>query len=238
MTFLRSTNRWLLKGCEGVLIFLILAMVFMGFGQVVLRKLGVQSLSKLLTAIPIILQHFVLWVAVLGAAIATSRRKHIKIDILAQVLSEARQKWLYAAADTGGVVICFLLTKGGMAFFRIADDEAFVWRSALVIGFGIIELQFIMNLLGLFFPERPANGSSSDESGEDESGQDEEPEDSEPAKVDSPKPEPREEANPEEKETDKKAPAPEAPVEKIDDQGTGNEKEKTKKEEQGEEEKA
>ncbi|MDA0842215.1 MAG: TRAP transporter small permease subunit [Planctomycetota bacterium] len=167
MTFLRSTNRWVLKGCETLLIFLILSMVFLGFGQVVLRKLGVHSLSKLLTEIPSILQHFVLWVAVLGAAIATSRRKHIKIDILAQVLPKGRQMWLYAVTDFSGLIICILLTKGGLSFFKIAEGEAFVWRSALVIGFGIIGLQFLVNLLGAFFPERPADDSIETDSDEE-----------------------------------------------------------------------
>jgi len=218
MTFLRSTNRWLLKGCEALLIFLILSMVFLGFGQVVLRKLGVQSLSKLLTEIPSILQHFVLWVAVLGAAIATSRRKHIKIDILAQVLSEARQRWLYAAADASGLIICVLLTKGGLAFFKIADDEAFVWRSALVIGFGIIGLQFLVNLLGAFFPEKPADDSNEAESGNEEVESDEETDEPEqqPVEVGSKEPNVEEITKPSE-ETAKEEPETEKPEKRNDD---------------------
>jgi len=218
MTFLRSTNRWLLKGCEALLIFLILSMVFLGFGQVVLRKLGVQSLAKLLTEIPSILQHSVLWVAVLGAAIATSRRKHIKIDILAQVLSVARQKWLYAVADFSGLIICLLLAKGGLAFFKIADDEAFVWRSALVIGFGIIALQFLVNLLGAFFPEKPAEDLSDKDSDREEPEPDEETEESEqqPAEADSKDPKAEEITKPSE-ETAKEEPETEKLEKKNDD---------------------
>lgn len=157
MRILRATNRWLLRAIEGLLVVLILALVLMGFGQVVLR-----FFDRGFTAINTILQLSVLWIAFLGAALATYRRKHIKIDILTQVLPDRLQRWPQLAISLIGLLLSIVLCIGGASYLRMLAGQAWslernpVWKGSFAIGFGLIALQFAFLLLEGLFPEKPA----------------------------------------------------------------------------------
>jgi TRAP-type C4-dicarboxylate transport system permease small subunit len=153
MKVVRACNGWLLKGVEAILILLILAIVVMGFGQVVLRKLFDKGFSE----VNVILQFSVLWVAFLGATLATHRQKHIKIDVLTPVFPDRAKPWLLAAVNLAGLGLCAVLFRGAWSYFRqfaqgewdVASNP--VWYASLVVGFGLVGLEFLICLLELVF---------------------------------------------------------------------------------------
>lgn len=162
MKALRACNGWLLQGVQAILIFLILAMVVMGFGQVVLRKLFDKGFPE----VNVILQFSVLWVAFLGAALATHRQKHIKIDALTPVFPDRAKPWLLGLVNLVGIGLCGVLFRGAWDFFRQFGQDEWtvannpVWYASLVVGFGLVGLEFLVCLLELIFPAKPGPNES------------------------------------------------------------------------------
>ena len=162
MRSLRTLNQWLLKGVEAVLIILILGMVFLGFGQVVLRKFFDKSFSNIFTLI----QFSVIWIAFLGAVLATQRQNHIKIDILAQVISEKFNRWLLAVVNLAGIVMCVVLAKGGLTYLRTVTSEEWamddnpIWNASFLIGFGLITVEFAFGFLEVITGPLPEDGKA------------------------------------------------------------------------------
>ena len=155
MRHVRTVNRWMLKGLEILLVVLILSMVLAGFGQVVMRKL----FDKGFPAINTLLQLSVLWIAFLGATLATYRQKHIRIDILAQVLPPQANRWLLGVTNLVGIGLCLVLCKGGIDYFRELTEPEWsltsnpIVNASFMVGFGLIALEFALSLLDVLFPE-------------------------------------------------------------------------------------
>jgi len=157
MRILRAANRYLLRGIEGLLVVLILALVLMGFGQVLLR-----FFDRGFAAINTVLQLSVLWIAFLGAALATCRRKHIKIDILTQVLPERLHRWPQLVISLTGLLLSIVLCIGGAGYLQMLSGQAWsleknpLWKGSFAIGFGLIALQFVFLLAEGILPEKAA----------------------------------------------------------------------------------
>ena len=81
MRTLKQLDEWLAKAESGVLVFLLFLMVFLAFGQVILRNF----LSSGLLWTDLFLRQMVLWVGFLGASLAVRERRHISIDVSAPV---------------------------------------------------------------------------------------------------------------------------------------------------------
>ena len=78
MKVLRAFDRWLAR-TEGIALVLFLgAMVGVSFLQVILRNVFQSGID----GADVLLRHGVLWVALLGASLATRQARHIRIDII------------------------------------------------------------------------------------------------------------------------------------------------------------
>jgi TRAP-type C4-dicarboxylate transport system permease small subunit len=108
----------LLASAEAALMVALLAvMVFLAFGQVVLRHFG----AGLLWA-ETVLKHSVLWTGFLGAALAARAEKHFAWEA-AHVGAPARLKpWLRLLASAAAAVVTALLFKA--AWVYCADERA------------------------------------------------------------------------------------------------------------------
>jgi TRAP-type C4-dicarboxylate transport system permease small subunit len=135
-----------------VLIFLLLVMLFMAFGQVVLRNVFTGGIVWG----DILLRHLVLWIGFLGAALATSGERHINIDILTRYLSERLKRVVAALSNVFAAVVCYLLFQASLTFieFEIANNnttfaEIPSWYVQIIIpvGYGLVAFHFIVRAI-------------------------------------------------------------------------------------------
>jgi len=152
MKILKSIESVLNKIEGAVLIFLLLVMLFMAFGQVVLRNLSTGGIVWG----DILLRHLVLWIGFLGAALATSGERHITIDILTRYLSDRFKGVVATVSNVFAAVICFLLFRASLTFieFEISNNNTVFseipsWYAQIIIpvGYGLLTFHFIVRAI-------------------------------------------------------------------------------------------
>jgi TRAP-type C4-dicarboxylate transport system permease small subunit len=152
MKTLKTVDSILNKIEGAVLIFLLLVMLFMAFGQVVLRNF----FSGGIVWGDILLRHLVLWIGFLGAALATSGERHINIDILTRYLPERLKGTVATLSNIFAAVICFLLFRASLTFleFEIANNNTVFaeipsWYAQIIIpvGYGLLAFHFIVRAI-------------------------------------------------------------------------------------------
>jgi TRAP-type C4-dicarboxylate transport system permease small subunit len=139
---------WLFDKLEYlVLVFLLTVMVGLAFLQIFLR---IFFATGILCGDPL-LRHLVLWVALLGAAIATKEGRHINIDVVSRVLPDRGKVAIQALTDLFSTCVCVFLIQASLKFIRDefqAGVLAFLniptWAVAVIfpIAFGLIALRF------------------------------------------------------------------------------------------------
>jgi len=150
---------------SGLMTTLMVAMVLMAFGQIVLRNIFEVSI---LWADPF-LRHLVLWTGMLGAALATRDDRHIKIDILPQLLPPRGKAILATLTNLFSAVICAFLVRAAVRFVRdemefggpvFLDIPAWIVQLILPVAFVIISIRFLVHAVrsarSILQPEEPA----------------------------------------------------------------------------------
>ena len=137
---------------ETVLVTILLTlMILAAFSQIVLRNFFASGIDWG----DALVRYLVVWVAFIGAAIATREGKHITIDVLSRWLTGRGSIAVQALACFLSAVICGLLTlaaikfiwfeaqMGGTAFFTLP-----VWVPELIlpVTFGLMTLRFVMGM--------------------------------------------------------------------------------------------
>ncbi|MBN1397553.1 MAG: TRAP transporter small permease [Bacteroidetes bacterium] len=149
MKILKSVDSFLNKIEGALLVFLLLVMLFMAFGQVVLRNF----FSGGIVWGDILLRHLVLWIGFLGAALATSSERHLNIDILTRYLPERLKGAVATLSNIFAAAICCLLLCASLTFieFEISNnntvfEEIPSWYAQIIIpvGFGLLTFHFII----------------------------------------------------------------------------------------------
>ena len=140
---------------DGALILALLAMLAMALLQIILRNffdsgfLWAESFLRIL----------VLWVAMLGAMVATREQNHISIDLLSRLLPENLYGPLRLLTQLFSAAVCITAAYYSVDYIRYEYEDgtiAFaavpVWvcQSILPIGFGVMGLRFLLAML----PER------------------------------------------------------------------------------------
>ena len=101
---------------EKILITLLLfSMVFISFGQVVARNLfslGFMWVDQLLRL-------EVIWVAFLGASLASEFGKHLCIDVLSHTMSGRSQKFLFVSANFMVLIVCIFFFIAAVNYINI-----------------------------------------------------------------------------------------------------------------------
>ncbi len=152
MKILKTIDSVLNKIEGALLIFLLLVMLFMAFGQVVLRNF----FSGGIVWGDILLRHLVLWIGFLGAALATSGERHINIDILTRYLPERLRRAVASLSNVFAAVICFLLFNASLTFieFEITNKNTVLaeipsWYAQIIIpvGYGLLTFHFIIRAI-------------------------------------------------------------------------------------------
>ena len=133
---------------DGLLVLLLSAMILISSIQILLRNVFDGGFAW---GDPL-LRIMVLWVALLGAMIATRNDNHISIDILTRYLSERSKRITTFISDVFTLCICVVLTYYAVQFV-MQDSEAGVtafyglpaWWFELIIplGFAVISIRYL-----------------------------------------------------------------------------------------------
>ena len=153
---------------ETVLITILLTlMILIAFSQIVLRNFFATGIDWG----DALVRYLVVWVAFIGAAVATREGKHITIDLLSRWLTGARSVAIQALSCFFSTVICGLLTVAAARFIWFEaqmGSSTFlnlpVWVPELIMPatFGLMTLRFLMGMfgeLGRMINERTRNGA-------------------------------------------------------------------------------
>ncbi len=140
----------LLNKFEGALLIFFLAVILvMAFLQVVLRN--VFSYGFLWA--DIVLRHLVLWIAFLGASLATSQERHISIDALTRFLPERAKHAARVLTNLFAAVVCYYFMTASFAFVQSEAEAGTtlsanipVWYAEVIIpvGFGLLVIHFLV----------------------------------------------------------------------------------------------
>ena len=99
---------------EVLLVCLVVAMLSLGFLQILFRNL----ISVGIVWIDPLVRHLVLWIALLGASIATREKRHITIDVLSGHVPSQHYSRLQGAVQFFSALVCFLLVLPAIRFVQ------------------------------------------------------------------------------------------------------------------------
>lgn len=128
---------------QAVLAVVLLSMVGLVFLQVVMRDVFHSGI----TWADVVGRHMVLWIAFLGAMLATRSRQHISIDLLSRLISRRARNVLRFFLDIVACIVCIVLAKA--AIVLVVDERAMqtvlfldvpLWVVQLIIPIGFIAM--------------------------------------------------------------------------------------------------
>lgn len=151
ITFLAWIDRAFAASVEALLIIFILGMVALVAAQVFLRNLFDSGIDWADLAA----RNMVLWVAFLGAMLATRSRSHIAIDVLTRFMPRIPRNALRVVLDAFSCLVALLLARAALAF--VLSEKATggvlfegmpVWIAMSIIpfGFAMISLEYAIGI--------------------------------------------------------------------------------------------
>ena len=152
MRAIKQLDEWLAKAESGFLVFLLFLMVFLAFGQVILRNF----LNSGLLWTDLFLRQLVLWVGFLGASLAVRERRHISIDVLPQFIPATYRPFVQILVNLCTGLISVFLTVAAWKFVRLEmefptilflDLPAWIFQTILPISFAVISLRYFLHVI-------------------------------------------------------------------------------------------
>ena len=132
-------------------VLILLGMTGLSFVEVVLR--GIFH-----TGLPwsnVVLRQAVLWVAMIGASLAASQKRHIKLDVLVRFLPKGGVRAAGVVVSLVSALLCGLLAHAGWVFV-VSEWEfetvvyggipAWPFQTILPAGFALLALKFLFRL--------------------------------------------------------------------------------------------
>ena len=151
-SWLGSLYRGLLKTETGILVALLLAMILLAVMQIVLRNVFGSGVIWAESFVRIT----VLWLALVGAMIASRSRQHIAVDAFIIHCSDATQRTIRRITDAFSALICLVVSyyssvfvyyefdDGGMAFSQVPN---WLCESIMPVAFFIIGSRFLISAI-------------------------------------------------------------------------------------------
>ena len=137
---------------DAALILALLVMLSMALLQIIMRNffdsgfLWAESFLRVL----------VLWIAMLGAMVATRERNHINIDLISRFAKSDLMTWVSILTHLFSALVCAVCAFDAVSYIQYEFEDgtiAFgvvpVWicQSIVPVGFGIMALRFLMALV-------------------------------------------------------------------------------------------
>jgi TRAP-type C4-dicarboxylate transport system permease small subunit len=144
--------RFLLKVETGVLVTLLLSMIIMAVVQIFMRNVFTSGILWADSFVRIA----VLWMALVGAMVASRSGKHIAIDVFIRTLNKKLQHIVKRITDGFTAIVCLLVMyysfefvkyeyeDGGLAFANIPN---WLCESIIPFAFMIIGLRYLFSAL-------------------------------------------------------------------------------------------
>jgi TRAP-type C4-dicarboxylate transport system permease small subunit len=134
---------------EGILVSLLILMIGMAAGQVVLRNFFDSGLywSDSLVRVA------VLWVALVGAMVASRDDSHIRIDLVSRLVSPAYKHWVERLTRLFTFIVLCLFTwgSGNFVYYEYVDEAiafgdvpAWILEIIMPIGGGVMAVRYLL----------------------------------------------------------------------------------------------
>lgn len=147
-----AVDRGLNAAVSVLVVVLLLGMVLLSFTQVLLRNIFGGGIAWA----DVVLRHLVLAVGMFGAVIATRQGRQISIDVISRIVGPRMRIALGWIAGFFTITISVLMARAAIVF--VASEKAFsseigsglkAWpfETVIPVGFGLIALQVVINLL-------------------------------------------------------------------------------------------
>lgn len=161
-------NRWerldeIIALVEKYLVVLLLSlMMVLSFMQIVLRNFFETGLSWG----DVLVRYLVLWVAFIGAAMATKEGRHINMEVFSRWVSDKGRAYLNGLSYLCSIFICGLLTYAAFKFIyfeaQMGSTTIFgipIWMPELIIPitFGLMTFRFALRFAATLIEQRTLN---------------------------------------------------------------------------------
>ena len=134
---------------DGILVSLLILMIGMAAGQVVLRNFFDSGLywSDSLVRVA------VLWVALVGAMVASRDDSHIRIDLVSRLVSPAYKHWVERLTRLFTFIVLCLFTWGSGNFvyyeyvdeaIAVGDVPAWMLEVIMPVGGGVMAIRYLL----------------------------------------------------------------------------------------------
>ena len=134
---------------DGILVSLLILMIGMSAGQVVLRNFFDSGLywSDSLVRVA------VLWVALVGAMVASRDDSHIRIDLVSRLVSPAYKHWVERLTRLFTFIVLCLFTwgSGNFVYYEYVDEAiafgdvpAWILEIIMPIGGGVMAVRYLL----------------------------------------------------------------------------------------------
>lgn len=134
---------------DGILVSLLILMIGMAAGQVVLRNFFDSGLywSDSLVRVA------VLWVALVGAMVASRDDSHIRIDLVSRLVSPAYKHWVERLTRLFTFIVLCLFTwgSGNFVYYEYVDEAiafgdvpAWMLEVIMPVGGGVMAIRYLL----------------------------------------------------------------------------------------------
>jgi TRAP-type C4-dicarboxylate transport system permease small subunit len=106
------------------------------------------------------IRHIVLWIAFIGAGVATRSKSHVRIDVLTHLVKGNARKYLDGVVDLFSCAVCVILMAASCQFvwieFQSQGHSSFfnlpVWtlQTIMPLGYLVIAIRFALNSINGF----------------------------------------------------------------------------------------
>lgn len=137
---------------KAILVAILLVIVGLSAAQVLLRDLFASGISWSDTAT----HNMVLWLAFLGAILATRKRQHIAIDVITRFIPKAPRNVVRVFLDIFSCIVAFLLARAAYTFvlgeramgsIAFAQIPAWIVQAIIPLGFILIAMEYAIGVL-------------------------------------------------------------------------------------------
>lgn len=144
-----------IAGCEKILLSgLLTAMIVLVLTQIILRNFFHCGIAGGVE----IVRHLVLWIAFVGAGLATREGRHVKIDMASRILSERGRKIADIISTLFSVVVCTILFVASCKFVYMEYTSAgtasflnvplWIMEAIIPVGYLIVAIRFSAKAIG------------------------------------------------------------------------------------------
>ena len=146
---MRTWAQRLHRAEDGLLVFLLSAMILLAAAQIVLRNF----LDSGFVWIDPLLRVLVLWLGLIGATVATRNNKHIRIDLLSKLFSRNSHRLIQSVIGQISAWTCLVIAWFGMDWIRLDYTEAVTtfagipaWTVEIIVplAFALIGLRYLV----------------------------------------------------------------------------------------------